>query len=342
MSAGRGILDDVELATLERARGGDELAFRELTEPHRRELLVHCYRMLGSLTDAEDVLQETLLAAWRGLGGFEQRSSVRAWLYRIATNQCLNAIRSANRRAVPELRPPFDPPAPTARDEIAWLQPFPDTMLEGIPDTAPGPDVRYQSVESVRLAFVAALQRMPPRQTATLLLRDVLGFGADEVADMLGTSQTAIKGMLQRARAAVDQQRDRVPSTPEESDDVAKLFADAFVAADVDGIVALLTDDTWLSMPPAPHQYHGIAAITAFYHASFGYRAEHRRVAVLPTRANGQPAIATYVCEPGATEAVPGGIIVLDVVDGRITLMIRFHLEELYPVFGLPSSVLLD
>ena len=209
----------MDQATLQRARGGDEQAFRELTDPHRRELQVHCYRMLGSLTDAEDMLQETLLAAWRGLSGFQQRASLRSWLYRIATNQCLNALRSAGRRIPAEPVPPFHPPEPTRRDEITWLQPYPDTLLEAIADTAPGPDARYQSTEAVELAFIAALQRMPPRQTAVLLLRDVLGFATDEVAGMLNTSQTAIKGTLQRARATLDQppgaaDRGRTPRNP--------------------------------------------------------------------------------------------------------------------------------
>jgi RNA polymerase sigma-70 factor (TIGR02960 family) len=197
----------VEQTVLQRARDGDERAFRELTEPYRRELQVHCYRMLGSLTDAEDLLQETLLAAWRGLAGFQERASVRTWLYRIATNRCLNALRGAGRRVPTEPAPPFQPPAPSRRGEITWLQPYPDTLLEGVADTAPGPDARYQAAEAVELAFVAALQRMPPRQAAALLLRDVLGFATDEVAGMLGTSSTAVKGALQRARAALDRDR---------------------------------------------------------------------------------------------------------------------------------------
>ena len=199
----------VKQATLQRARAGDEQAFRELTDPYRRELQVHCYRMLGSLTDAEDMLQETLLAAWRGLDGFAERASVRSWLYRIATNQCLNARRAASRRVPAEPVPPFRPPEPTRRGEITWLQPYPDTLLDGISDSAPGPEARYQAIEAIELAFIAGMQRLPPRQAATLLLRDVLGFAAAEVASMLNTSQTAVKGTLQRARAALDQHRDQ-------------------------------------------------------------------------------------------------------------------------------------
>jgi RNA polymerase sigma-70 factor (TIGR02960 family) len=175
----------LEQAGLERARTGDEQAFRELIDPYRRELLAHCYRMLGSLTDAEDMLQETLLSAWRGLPRFEGRSTLRSWLYRIATNTCLNAMRSTARQVPTEPTPPFQPPEPTQRDEITWLQPYPDNLLDGIPDAAPGPEARYSQTEAIQLAFVAGLQRMPPRQAATVLLRDVLGFGTDEVAAML-------------------------------------------------------------------------------------------------------------------------------------------------------------
>src|SRR5215469_8651107 len=155
---------DDERALLQRARAGDEEGFRQLTEPYRREIQVHCYRILGSLTDAEDALQETMLAAWRGLAGFQERSSLRSWLYRIATNQCLNTLRAASRRSPAEPAPPFSPPEPTRRSEITWLQPYPDDLLEGIADTAPGPEARYQATEAIELAFVAALQRMPPRQ----------------------------------------------------------------------------------------------------------------------------------------------------------------------------------
>jgi RNA polymerase sigma-70 factor (ECF subfamily) len=261
---------------------------------------VHCYRLTGSLTDAEDLLQETLLAAWRGLAGFQQRSSLRSWLYRIATNQCLNALRAAGRRVPASPVPPFQPPEPTRRGEITWLQPYPDALLEGIADTAPGPEARYQATEAIELAFVAGLQRMPPRQAATLVLRDVLGYPAEEAAAMLGTSPTAVKGILQRARAALDRSRAesggagaRPPSVDERT--VARRFADAYVAADIDGVIAVLTDGAWLSMPPAPHEYHGHAAIRAFLRASFGFRGD-RRIHLVPTLANTQPALASYIC----------------------------------------------
>lgn len=314
---------------VERARAGDEQAFAQLTEPYRRELQVHCYRLLGSLTDAEDLVQETLLAAWRGLSGFEGRSSVRAWLYRIATNRCLNAMRAANRRVPTEPTPPFAPPEPSRRSEIRWLQPCPDTLLDGLADTAAGPEARYQATESVELAFVAALQRIPPRQAATLVLRDVLGFAADEVASMLDTTPTAVKGALQRARAALDGRAAR-PSLAEERE-LGRRFAEAFTAADIDGVIALLTDDAWLSMPPAPHEYHGVAAIAAFLRPSFAYQAEFR-LQLVPTRANGQVAYASYLA------GTPAGLIVLTMTGDRIQAVTRFHLDELYPRFGLPLS----
>jgi RNA polymerase sigma-70 factor (TIGR02960 family) len=338
----------VNQGTLDRARAGDEHAFRDLTDPYRRELQVHCYRLVGSLTDAEDMLQETLLAAWRGLAGFQARASLRTWLYRIATNQCLNLMRSASRRIPAEPVPPFRPPDPSERGEITWLQPYPDSLLEGIPDTAPGPDARYQATEAVELAFVAGLQRMPPRQAATLVLRDVLGFEGDEVASMLGTSPTAVKGALQRARAARPE-RAGGPGQPGRSGqpgragslrerELARRFADAYIAADIDGVIALLTDDAWLSMPPAPHQYHGVAAIADMLAASFGYRGD-RRMYLVPARANTQPALAGYVSDPASGVAVPSGLFVLTMAGDRICAVTRFHLDELYPRFGLAPTL---
>jgi RNA polymerase sigma-70 factor (TIGR02960 family) len=324
----------VDQDVVDRAVAGDEHAFAELVEPYRRELRVHCYRMLGSLTDAEDVLQETLLAAWRGLAGFEGRASVRAWLYRIATNRCLNAIRDGKRRAPAEPVPPFQPPEPSRRGEITWLQPYPDTLLDGLADTAPGPEARYQAMEAVELAFVSALQRMPPRQAATLVLRDVLGFPAGEVADMLDTTPTAVKGALQRARAALDPAATgESRPDPERQRVLGRRFAEAFIAADIDGVVALLTDDAWLSMPPAPHEYHGIDAIAAFLRTSFTYDS---RIHLVPAEANGQVAYGSYL---GAPVATPAGLIVLTMAGDRIQHVTRFHTNDLYPRFGLPMRL---
>jgi len=335
--------DRVQQATLERARAGDEQAFRDLTDPYRHELLAHCYRMLGSLTEAEDMLQETLLAAWRGLTRFEGRASLRSWLYRIATNICLNAVRAGARRIPLEPTPPFQPPEPTQRDEIRWLQPYPDTLLEGIADTAPGPEARYSQSEAIQLAFVAGLQRMPPRQAATVLLRDVLGFGTEEVAAMLKTSPTAIKGTLQRGRAALESSRNmterEVPlSGSAEEHELARRFADAYITADIDGVVTLLTDDAWLSMPPAPHQYHGLDAIRSFLEASFAFRGT-RTIYLIPGRANNQPCFATYLSDQQEPIGRPAGIFVLTLADDYIRALTRFHYDDLYPLLGFPATL---
>jgi RNA polymerase sigma-70 factor (TIGR02960 family) len=333
----------VSEATLDRARAGDAQAFRDLVDPYRRELQLHCYRILGSLTDAEDMLQETLLAAWRGLDRFESRASVRAWLYRIATNRCLNALRDAGRRRPPAPVPPFDPPGPTRRGEATWLQPYPDTLLEQIADSAPGPEARYQTREAVELAFIAALQHLPPRQAAALVLRDVLGYSTAEVAAMLETSETAIKGALQRARASLDQRRQAVdpdrtplPGSPQERD-LTQRFADAFTTDDIDGVIKLLTDDAWLTMPPAPHEYQGPAAIAAFLSASATWRG--RRVRLVPTRANTQPAFGCYLTEAEKPTAHPTGLLVLTLSDDRICAITRFLDNDLPRRFGLPETL---
>ncbi|GIG65284.1 RNA polymerase subunit sigma-70 [Phytomonospora endophytica] len=312
-------------SVLDLARGGDERAFGELVGPHRRELRAHCYRMLGSLTDAEDLLQETLTAAWRGLAAFEGRSSVRTWLYRIATNRCLNAIRDGHRRVPPaEPVPPFVPPEPSSRGDVTWLQPFPDALLDG----APGPAARYELRESVELAFVAAVQRLPPRQAAILLLCDVLGYSAGEAADMLATTGTAAKGLLQRARSAVGPPRETLSADSAEERELARRFAAAFSADDVDGVVALLTDDAWLSMPPAPHEYVGRAAVAGFLRArtACGHLA---RFELVPTRANGAPAFGCFL------GGKPAGLIVLGVSDGGIDRVAHFLVMDLPTDFGL-------
>lgn len=330
-------------ATLASARAGDPDAFRELTAPYRGELHLHCYRILGSLADAEDLLQETLLAAWRGLNTFEGRASLRAWLYRIATNRCLNALRDKGRRVPPAPTPPFEPPKPTRRGEATWLQPYPDSLLEQLPDAGPRPDVRYQSREAVELAFVAGLQQLPPRQTATLVLRDVLGYSTAEVADMLDTTETAVKGALQRARATLAERRGSVasarPGSAQERD-LTRRFAEAFTADDIDGVVALLTDDAWLAMPPAPHEYHGAAAIGAFLRTGASWR-DGRRFRLVPTRANTQPAFGCYLPDISQPTAYPAGLIVLTLGDDGILAITRFLDNELLPLFGLPAAVIL-
>jgi len=244
---------------ISRARAGDGEAFRALTEPHHRELQVHCYRMLGSLQDAEDILQETLLAAWRGLGGFEGRASIRTWLYRIATNRCLNALRSANRRPAKEWdMPNVEAPEPTGLGEIVWLEPYPDALLRGAIDVL-GPEARYEQSEAISLAFVTALQVLPPRQLAVLILRDVLGFHANEVADMLDSTVESVNSALKRARASMQRRKaatgERAPAPAPDSPSERALVAEfvrAYESGDPDALVALFTDDVFVSMPRFP------------------------------------------------------------------------------------------
>jgi RNA polymerase sigma-70 factor (TIGR02960 family) len=330
-------------STLARARTGDGEAFRELTEPHRRELQLHCYRILGSVQDAEDLVQETLLAAWRGLDGFEERASIRAWLYRIATNRCLNALRDAGRRPQPPARAPLEAPEPTRRSEPAWLEPYPDTLLGDLPDTSPGPEERYESREALALAFVAGLQRLPPRQRAVLVLRDVLGFRTAEVADLLDSSEPSVNSALQRARATLDGQlptrdRDRapLPRSSRERELVGR-FVDAFESSDVDRLVALLTDDAWLTMPPEPLEFQGPAAIARFY-LTLGWWGR-RTTRLVPTRANGQPAFGCYLEDPNSRIAHAYGLVVLALADDRICAITRFGDNSLLPLFGLPRTL---
>jgi len=333
----------VSETTLDRARAGDGEAFRELTEPHRRELQLHCYRILGSVQDAEDVVQETLLAAWRGLDGFEGRSSVRAWLYRIATNRCLNALRDSERRPHQLNRLLAEAPEPTRRSEPTWFEPYPDALLEDLPDTSPGPEARYETRETLALAFVAGLQRLPARQRAVLVLRDVLGYRAAEVADLLDSSEVSVNSALQRARAALDGQlpaRDRehapLPRSPRERELVGR-FVDAFENADIDRVIALLTDDAWLTMPPEPLEYQGHAAIAEFYLTRSWWGVQAARL--VPTRANGQPAFGYYLRDPVSPIAHAHGLIVLTLEGDRISAITRFGDNSLFPLFGLPRTL---
>jgi RNA polymerase sigma-70 factor (TIGR02960 family) len=328
--------------TLVRARAGDGEAFRELTDPYRRELQLHCYRILGSVQDAEDLLQETLLAAWRGLDRFQGRASLRAWLYRIATNRCLNALRDRGRRPQ-QLAPSVALPEPSRWDEPVWLEPYPEILLEDLPDQAPGPEARYQAKEATELAFITALQHLPPRQRAVLVLRDVLGFGTAEIADMLASSQPSVKGVLQRARAtlqarlpASDHEGAPLPNSPRERALVGR-FADAVERGDVDSVVALLTDDAWLAMPPQPHLYQGRAAIAAFLHDRATVRGAPLRV--VATRANTQPAFGCYLPVPHAAIARAYGLLVLTLEGDRITAITWFSDPGLFPRLGLPRTL---
>jgi len=329
---------------LGRARAGDDNAFRELTEPYRRELQVHCYRMLGSFQDAEDALQETLLAAWRGLGGFtEERASLRTWLYKIATNRCLNAMRAARRRPAKEWDvPDVEPPEPSRLGEVVWLQPYPDDLLEGAAGAPPGPEARYEQTEAISLAFVTALQVLPPRQVAVLILRDVLGYRASEVADMLEVTVESVNSVLKRARAslqsgqgraAADRQPPPAAGSPAEEAIVAR-FVSAYESADIETVVALLTDDVFVSMPPLPFEYEGRDVVTRFLVSLLG---PGRGVDLVPTRANGQPAFGVY--RRAAAGIRHGtGLFVLTLRGDRICAMTRFEASVL-PWFGLPRSL---
>ena len=320
---------------LSRARAGDGEAFRELAESHRRELQVHCYRMLGSLLDAEDAVQETMLAAWQGIGGFtEERASLRTWLYKIATNRCLNARRAASRRPVRDWdMSQFEAPVPTPRDEAVWLQPFPDAFLEGAVEPL-GPEARYEQSEAISLAFVAVLQLLPPRQVAVLILRDVLGFHASEVADMLEVTVESANSALKRARASLQRrQPPPVAGSPAE-DAIVAMFARAWESADLEALVALLTDDVFIAMPPEPFGYEGRDNVARYWGRQFG---AGRMFDLVPTRANGQPAFGAYLRAPAGIRHATA-FYVLTLAGDRICAMTRFD-NSVLPWFGLPRSL---
>jgi RNA polymerase sigma-70 factor (TIGR02960 family) len=326
-----------------RALAGDGEAFQELIEPYRRELLVHCYRMLGSFQDAEDALQDTLLTAWRSLGGFEGRASIRTWLYRIATNRCLDARRAASRRPAKEWDVPgVEPPEPTGFGEVLWLQPFPDALLEGAIDVQLGPEARYEQIEAISLAFVTALQVLPPRQLAVLILRDVLGFHANEVADMLESTVESVNSALKRARASLqrrmpptaDREPPPAPDSPSERAMVAE-FVRAYGSGDLDALVALLTDDVFVSMPPIPFEYRGRDAVARLHATILG---SGRRCDLVPTRANGQLAFGLYLRAPTGGIRHSLGLLVLTLSGDKVCAITRFD-NSVLPWFGLPRSL---
>jgi RNA polymerase sigma-70 factor (TIGR02960 family) len=328
---------------LERARAGDEQAFAELTEPFRRELHVHCYRILGCLQDAEDALQETLLAAWRGLDGYEQRASLRTWLYRIATNRCLNQLRAGSRRAPVGDMPFGDAPVPeaTRETEIIWLEPMPDVLLETLADSAPGPAAVYAAHESISLSFITILQTLPPRQRACLVLRDVLGFHAAEVAEMLESSEESVTSALKRARAtlAADPELLRspppAPDSPEERELLRKLTI-AYETSDVDALVALLTEDVWIRMPPLPLEYQGRETTRQFMRdVVFGGGRSYR---VLPTRANLQPAFGMYPRDEATGLYRAYGVVVFTLSGSEVAAITRFD-NSVLGHFGLPRTL---
>jgi RNA polymerase sigma-70 factor (ECF subfamily) len=309
-------------------RGLDQDSFRALVEPHRRELLAHCYRMLGSYSDAEDALQETLLRAWRGLAGFEARSSLRTWLYRIATNACLRALERRPARMLPtEYAPPTEEGPAEPVSEPVWLEPYPDTELPV--DAAAGPEARYEQREAIELAFIAALQHLPARQRAVLILRDVLGFSARETAEVLETTPVSIDSALQRAHKAVD---DRLPSRSQQQtlrllgDEQLGELVERYVAAwernDIDAVVSMLAEDARMAMPPLPSWYSGRKQVEWFLR-SYPLRAG-RRWRLVPARANGQAALSTYQWDPEAEEFASHSLSVLTFRGNEIEEIVAF------------------
>ena len=327
-----------------RASAGDHNAFRELVEVHSHELQVHCYRILGSLQDAEDALQETLVSAWRSLGDFRQRSSLRTWLYQIATNRCLSMMRADSRRPRATIPLPDVPlPEPTGAGEAPpWLEPYPDVLLDYLVDQTPGPETRYETTEAISLAFITALQLLPPRQRAVLVLRDVLGYHAGEVAQMLDVTQESVQSALKRARATVDShladsggsRPARQPDTTAERHLVAQL-ADAFERADLQALVGLLTEDVRVSMPPAMLEYRGIDMARRFFAAAT--LRPGRSYRVVPTRANGQPAFGMYLADPHTGAYRAYALLVVTIADDRIAAITGFD-ASVMARFGLPRT----
>ena len=334
---------------VDRGQSGDQDAFQELVEPYRYQLQVHCYRMLGSFQEAEDLVQETFLRAWRARERFEGRTSLRNWLYRIATNACLNALatRSMSQRLMPDA---YGPPA-TATElpigkpatDIAWLEPYPDAALPDVADDAPGPEARYEMHESVQLAFVAAIQQLPPRQRAVLLLRDVLGWSASEAAELLESTVASVNSALQRARASVEARAPHADTVESDTSDAKQRdllgrYVKAWEASDIESLVMLLREDAVLSMPPWPQWYRGRDAIRRFL--TWGMR-EGRRFRLVATRANGQPAFGHYMwqAEHAAAPFEAHALIVLTFAGSTISALTIFVDKQLVTKFGLPATV---
>ena len=340
-------MDTADLIT--RAQAGDHDAFRDLVQGHSHELQVHCYRILGSLQDAEDALQETLVSAWRNLGEFGQRSSLRTWLYQIATNRCLSMLRAGSRRPrivapLPEATLPE--PAGTG-DAPPWLEPYPDILLGYLVDQRPGPEARYETTEAISLAFITALQLLPPRQRAALVLRDVLGYHAAEVAQILDATQESVQSALKRARATVDnhladsssstgsRRPARQPDTAAEHRLAARL-TDALERADLDALIELLATDVRLSMPPVMLEYRGIESAQRVF-AAVIFRPGHT-YRVVPTRANGQPAFGLYMADPHASVYRAYGLQVITTAGDHITVITCFN-TNVMTRFGLPRTL---
>jgi RNA polymerase sigma-70 factor (ECF subfamily) len=339
-------LAGAELELLEAARRGDQDAYARLVGPHRAQLHAHCYRMLASAPDAEDALQEALLGAWRGLPRFEGRSSLRSWLYTIATNACLKAIERRPKRVLPidygPAADPHDGPG-TPLVESVWVTPYPDGEVVSA-DSWATPEARYEQRESIELAFVAALQQLPPRQRATLILRDVLGFSAREVASVLGTTTASVNSALQRAHRLVDE---RLPEQSQQAalralgdaalSELVAGYVDAWERGDVDAVAAMLAEDVTLTMPPMPTWFAGRAAVADFF-GRLPLRA-NRRWRLLPVGANGQVAFAHYAWDESAGCFLPHGVNVLALSGSLVGEINAFLYPEDYPLFGLPEAL---
>ena len=317
-------------------------------ERHRRELQVHCYRMLGSLEDSEDLVQETFLRAWRKRASFDDRgpSSLRAWLYRIATNACLDALRSRPRRVLPpQVAAAGDPAAPpTPPAELPWLEPYPDRLLEPIAPSEDEPGAVVVARETIELAFVAAIQHLPPRQRAVLILRDVLGYSAKDAASLLEATLGSVNSALQRARATLrdrlpERRTDWAPSTEpsEEERELLRRYVDAHERADAEGLAELLLEDAILTMPPHPTWYAGREQILIASRQGFDPGFGTLRTVV--TRANMQPAAAHYLRRPGESEHRPLALDVIRIERGRVAEITSFVSPELFPAFGLPPRL---
>ena len=319
---------------LARARSGDDLAFDELIAPYRRELQAHCYRILGSVADAEDAFQESLTAAWKGLAGFEGRASFRTWLYRIATGRCLNVLRAGRRSSGGAKQ------EPTRFAEILWLEPYPDALLAEVPDPTAGPEASYEQRETISLAFVTALQLLPPRQRAALILTDVLDFSAREVADMLETTEQGIYGAVKRARATLARQLPNaepppLPNSPDEQQVLDRLVR-AWEECDTNALVALLTEDAWVRMPPRPGEHQGKGDVGRWF-AAAKFR-EGQRFRLVPTRANGQPAFGVYLFSGSSRTGHGTELVVVTLAGGQISGITLFEGAAMER-FGLPPSV---
>jgi RNA polymerase sigma-70 factor (ECF subfamily) len=312
-----------EPALIAAASTGDEAAFRDLAEPYRRELHVHCYRMLGSVHDAEDALQETLLRAWRHLSSFQGRSSFRAWLYRIATNVCLATLGG---RQEPTIEP-------------AALTPYPDAWLDELPSEGAEPGARFDLRESVQLALLAAIQTLPPRQRAALLLRDVLGFSAKEVAQLLDVSSTSVHSAVRRARATLERRvPDRTPPPDDVQHSLVQRYIEAWETVDIAGLVALLREDAVMTMPPDPAVFQGGRAIGDFF-ATVPAGGALDKIPLLPTRANRQPAVGAYFPDPETGVYRPYGIMVLTLNGDSIAEITGCTDPTVFPLLGLPVEL---